>query len=361
MNRLKNIDSRWIWIGLGLLMIMFRVIFSFFPDLVESLYSRGLFQIIRYLTDYTISLSPIPLLYVFIFLFIIWRIYAIKKRKQNYRTFKAKALNFLFSITAFVSALIFFFILLWGFNYSRIPIEKQLGISPKILSDKELENEFKRASIVLIEHFSNYEQIRNDNNHDLNDLEFKIRTEVKKTLQAFGYPTPGKVRARLLKPKGILMRISTAGVYLPWVGECHIDAGLHPIQIPNVMAHEFAHGYGITDEGSCNFIALHTCLSSDNLFYKYSAALSYWKTIASNYKRYFPTQYEDFKKEMPKGIWDDIIAINNNIDKYPDIFPVFRDFFYSSFLKSQGISEGLKNYSRVIKLEVAYVKKLENN
>ena len=183
-----------------------------------------------------------------------------------------------------------------------------------------------------------------------------MRFEVTKTLQTFGYPTPGRVRARLLKPNGILMRISTAGVYLPWVGECHIDAGLHPIQIPNVMAHEFAHGYGITDEGSCNFIALHVCLNSENLFYKYSGSLSYWKTVASNYKAVFPATYEQFKKDMPQGIWNDIKAINQNIDKYPDIFPVFRDFFYSNFLKSQGISEGLKNYSRVILLETAYQK-----
>lgn len=356
MNRLKNIDSRWIWIALGVFMVLLRVIFSFFPQQIESLYSRGFFQIIRYVNDYTISLSPIPVIYLILFLFISWRIYAFKKNKRIYTSFRGKVLNFLLSISAFVSALIFFFILLWGFNYSRIPIENQLNISPKRLSDKELELEFQRASSQLFESYSNYEQSRNGEDHDLNNLESKIRVEVKKMLQKFGYPTPGKVRARLVKPKGILLRISTAGVYLPWVGECHIDAGLHPIQIPNVMAHEFAHGYGITDEGSCNFIALQTCLHSDNLFYKYSASLSYWKTVASNYKRYFPDEYEKFKKEMPKGIWNDIIAINKNLDKYPDIFPVFRDFFYSNFLKSQGISEGLKNYSRVIKLEVAYEK-----
>ena len=63
---------------------------------------------------------------------------------------------------------------------------------------------------------------------------------------------------------------------------------------------------------------------------------------------------------MPQGILNDIKAINENLDNYPDIFPETRDFFYNNFLKSQGISEGIKNYSRVILLEVAYKKAQEN-
>ncbi len=359
MNRLKKLDSRWIWIGLAVFIIVLRVILSFFPQLVETLYSRGLFQIIRYLNDFTLSLSPIPLLYVFIILFIGWRIYKTIKNKRFSTTFKSRIINFLFSTSALIAGLVFFFILLWGFNYGRIPLEKQLKIIPKPLSDVELKEEFKQVSDMLIDNYSKYKKTQKVSDFDLNDLENNMRKEVTKTLQRFGYPTPGKVRARLLKPKGLLLRISTAGVYLPWVGECHIDAGLHPIQIPNVMAHELAHGFGITDEGSCNFVALQTCVNSDNLFYKYSGSLSYWKTVASNFRASFPEEYEQFKIKMPQGILDDIKAINENLDKYPDIFPSGRDFFYNNFLKSQGISEGLKNYSRVILLEVAYKKEAD--
>ncbi len=356
MKRLKNIDSRWIWIGLGVLMILLRVVLSFFPQLVETIYSRGIFQIIRLINDFSLSLSPIPLLYVFIFLFIVYWVYRFIKRKTIPVTFKVKFINFLFSISAFTGGLIFFFILLWGFNYGRIPLEKQLKINPERLSNEELKIEFEAASNSLITNYIDYQKVKSSNDFNLADLENNIRKEVTKTLQKFGYPTPGRVRARLIKPKGLLLRISTAGVYLPWVGECHVDAGLHPIQIPNVMAHEFAHGYGITDEGSCNFVALQTCLNSENLFYKYSGTLSYWKTVAANYRHVFPEEYEQFKVTMPQGIWDDINAINDNLDNYPDIFPDARDFFYNNFLKSQGISEGIQNYSRVILLEVAYKK-----
>lgn len=356
MNRLKNVDRRWIWIGLGVFMIILRVILSFFPQLVETVYSRGIFQIIRYVTDYTISFSPIPLLYVFLIFLSGWLIYKYSTTKRNSLSFKASLLNFLFSAMAITGGFIFFFIFLWGFNYVRIPLENQLAIQPKPLSSEELKLEFHEASAALFDIYSRYEPQKNKNDLDLNNLEWQMREEVTKTLQKFGYPTPGRVRARLLKPKGLLLRISTAGVYLPWVGECHIDAGLHPLQIPNVMAHELAHGYGITDEGSCNFVALKTCLNSTNLLFNYSASLSYWKTVASSFRMIFPEEYQQFKTTMPQGILDDIKAINDNLDKYPDIFPEGRDFFYNNYLKSQGISEGLQNYSRVILLEVAFKK-----
>ena len=361
MTRLKTLDGRWIWIGLGVLIILLRILLSFFPRVVETIYSRGIFLGIRTINDFTLSYSPIPLLYVFLFLFLTWLGFKAFSNKKIETTKKLKAINFLFSTFSFVGGMIFFFIFLWGFNYGRIPIEKQLDIYPKTLSDDELTKEFNRASTILFQKFNAFEEWRNNNSYDITGLEKEIREDVKRTLKRFGYPTPGRVRARLLWPKGILMRISTAGVYLPWVNECHIDAGLHPIQMPNVMAHEMAHGYGITDEGSCNFIALQACIDAENVWFQYSAALSYSKTVAGNYRINFPEAYAQFKENMPKSIWQDIQDINKNLDKYPDIFPVVRDFFYNNYLKSQGISEGLKNYSRVILLEAAYERAKQND
>ncbi len=354
MNRIFKTDRRWIWIVLGSFMILLRSALGFFPEAVETYYSRGFFSIVRYFGDYTISLSPVPVLYLAIVVLIGWWIFLFVKNKSKKKSFKSRIVDFIFSLAAFAGALVFFFLLLWGFNYCRIPLEEQLGIDPQPLSREQLNAEFMRASALLTETYSKFELAKNEQTYKLAGLENDMRAEVIKTLRAFELPTPGRVRARLLKPKGILLRISTAGVYLPWVGECHVDAGLHPLQIPNVMAHELAHGYGITDEGACNFIALHAGMNSANPFYQYSSSLSYWKSVASNYKRAFPEAYQNIRENLPPGILEDIISINDNLDRFPDFFPDTRDFLYNNYLKSQGIAEGLQNYSRVILLEVAY-------
>jgi len=192
------------------------------------------------------------------------------------------------------------------------------------------------------------------------DIENTIRRIVEEELHRLGYKTSGKVRGRLLTPKGILMRIGTSGVYFPWTGECNIDSGLHPVQIPFTLAHEFCHGYGFTDEGTCNFLAYLACIHSDIPMVQYSGYLGYWRYLASSYRRMDNENYKTYFDEIPKGVLNDVIAIDKEIDKYPDIFPDFRDAFYDTYLKTQGISEGMKNYSRIVMLAKAWRDAKEN-
>jgi len=180
---------------------------------------------------------------------------------------------------------------------------------------------------------------------------------VEKLLEKLNYPTAGTVRGRQLQPKGILLRFSTAGVYFPWTGESNIDAGLHPIQIPFTMAHEFAHGYGFTDEGTCNFLAYLACIQSENKMFQYSGHLSYWRYLASSYRRFDRENYTAYFKTLPKGIIADLYAIDANSDKYPNILPELRDAAYDTYLKTQGIGEWMKSYSRIVMLVKAWREK----
>ncbi len=355
-------DRRWIWIFLGVISIGLRILLSYFPHIIEQFYSRGIYVVIRYLIDYTVARLPIPLIYVLIISLLCSVFYRLFRNKNGARSFKSKAINFLFSFLAFIFGIIFLFLFLWGFNYARIPIEQQIGIQPKGLDKTELYNELLSATNDLITAYDQIKDFEDNYYHRYvfeKDLESKIRLEVKRTFKELGYPTPGKVRARYLYPKGTLLRISTAGFYFPFVGECHVDPGLHPLQIPYVMAHEFAHGFGIGDEGTCNFIAFLTCKNSNDPVMNYTGALSYWKSIAAQYRRFAPEEYKAFRAaNIPQGIKDHIQKINIQMDKYPDLFPVVRDATYDAYLKTQGITEGMKNYSRVVLLVNAY-RKLE--
>ena len=352
-----KIDRRWVWVFLGLLAILLRAILGNFPQIIEQYYSRGIFIGIRNFIDNTIARSPIPLIYLLIlgvFCFIIYRIF---RKKNKTLSLKKKVISFLFSLTAFLLGAVFLFLGLWAFNYGRIPIEAQIGISPIPLSKEALFEELQVSTKELI---LAYEKIK-DYDDDYfekyvfeNDLESQIRAEMDQTFKNLGYPTPGRVRARFLYPKGTLLRISTAGFYLPFTGECHIDPGLHPIQIPYVMAHEFSHGYGIGDEGSCNFIAYLACKTSNDPIMNYTGLLSYWRSVAAQYRRFDRDHYKEFREKIPNGIINHLEKINVQMDKYPDLFPAARDLTYNAYLKAQGITEGMKNYSRVILLVNAY-------
>jgi len=46
--------------------------------------------------------------------------------------------------------------------------------------------------------------------------------------------------------------------------------------------------------------------------------------------------------------------IHKNDAKYPDLLPKFRNAVYDTYLKSQGVADGLHSYSRVVQLVWAY-------
>ncbi|MFT5765536.1 MAG: hypothetical protein ACI8X3_002973, partial [Saprospiraceae bacterium] len=86
----------------------------------------------------------------------------------------------------------------------------------------------------------------------------------------------------------------------------------------------------------------------------YTGLLSYWRSVAFQYRSVDPIHYKEFRATIPNGIIEDLQKINTQMDKYPDFFPAVRDATYNAYLQTQGIEEGLKNYSRVVLLVTAY-------
>lgn len=347
--------KRIIWIVLGLFTLLIRYVAT--PTAIEQFYSRGLFLWIRRLLDYTLGWFPIPLLYVFYLVLIIWAIRKlIKTDWKKLFTWKGMG-NWLLSATAFVGGVLFFFFFLWGFNYGRIPLVQQIGLKAAPVELADLKKELAQKTTEILAARAKLdalgEKVLPD---DLlpKGMEDLCRTAVEKTLMDLNYPVVGRVRGRILPTKGILMRFSSSGVYWPFVGEGNIDGGLHPIQQPFTMCHELSHGYGITNEGVCNFLAYVASQKSDNAYIRYSGLMSYWRYVAIAYQRFAYEDYQAFRATLPKGFLADLAIINETLDKYPDILPKLRYVAYDAYLKSQGISEGMKSYSTIIMLVRAW-------
>jgi hypothetical protein len=151
-----------------------------------------------------------------------------------------------------------------------------------------------------------------------------------------------------------LLRFSSSGVYLPWTGEGHVDAGLHPLNWPFVLAHEMSHGYGMADEGVCNFLAYQVCIGHSDPYVRYAGALYYWRYVAYEMMRFCPAETQAAVEALPAGIRGDLAGIREYSNRYPDIIPQWRDVVYDSFLKSQGLSQGVLSYNEVLVLAHAW-------
>ena len=185
-------------------------------------------------------------------------------------------------------------------------------------------------------------------------IESKLRTATSKIAREIGYTASSNIRCRKLFPKGILLRLGTAGFYNPFTGECNIDDGLHPLQKPFVMAHEFFHGLGVSGEGDCNFLAYITCFQSTDPFIKYAGQLGYWRYLRRGFFQSDPEKYEEAMEQTPEAVLNDLAEIAASIRKYPDIAPRMRDAMYTAYLKSNKIEDGMANYHQIVPLVMTW-------
>ena len=351
--------STLLWTALVFVAVLLRVLAS--EAGIEHVYSRTIFPALRLGIDWLFGWLPFAWVYVGVAVLAFFGVRNLVRSLRTRKPLGERMLTWARRTWTLLCAAVFLFLLLWGFNYGRVPLEAQLGINPAAMLVDDLEAELRTVTRELTQLRARLPGVT-DSAYvrlpaDRSELADFLRPQLERTLRKHGYPTAGRVRVRQLRPRGILLRISTAGVYLPWTGEGHVDAGLHELQLPFVLLHEMSHGYGIADEGSCNFMAYLAGTDSDDAILQYVATFSYWRYLASNYRRYRSEAYRDFyETDVPLGVKSDLRAVYAEMEKYPDILPEFRDLAYDSYLKVQGIDEGLKNYSRIIMLATAYRK-----
>jgi hypothetical protein len=339
---------------LALLALAIRRLAS--PDWIERYYSRGFFSVYRMFWDTILtSWFPVALLYVLI-LVLLYRLWRAGQRWRKLEGIQ-KLWSFLLGLVGLVGWTVFSFLVLWGFNYGRIPVEQKLGLELSSPPRELLEYQIRTEATALADL---RQQIPGADTSALaasvfpDDQEVRLRASLEEVLNYYGYPVIGAVRGRLVYPKGLFLRFSSAGLYLPWTGEGHVDGALLRIQQPATMAHELAHGYGFGDEGTCSFWAYLCAFRQTDPALKYALRLGYWRRLASGWRRADPEAYASFRQTLDVGIVADLEAINRNNAAYPDLMPRFRDATYDAYLKAQGIEEGLENYGKVILLVEAW-------
>lgn len=348
----------WLFLALGILTLGIRAALSCFPQVVERVYSRGIFVGIRYLLDYTVGWSPIPFAYLLVLALLVgwgvkWRRQRRRPRRGLKARFKAAALN----LGGFLGAATFFFYFLWGFNYHRIPIEDHLGLELDSLDVETLCQEAEWAARKAEQDRAAIPGIGSDSIPASllpHDLETKVRTCVRLALTRMGYTMHGRIRGRVIAPGGWMLRIGISGIYNPYTGEGNVTGAQTPQKIPFTMAHEMAHACGFGDEGTCNFVGMVACGLSDDPFVRYSGHMAYWGHVANSITQADPQMAKMLTFTLAPGIKADLRADYNNYLKYHGAISRVGNQVNHVYLKAQGVKEGIKSYDRVVALRAAW-------
>jgi len=357
-----SVGRRWLWVFLGAAALALHILLGKDSTLVENAYSRGIFIGIRSLWDNTLGFSPIPLLYIFLAGAVVWDAWMLfrffsRNRPRTPSSAWTKIRRAGLLVASWAGMLVFFFYILWGFNYNRVRLEKQLNLDVVPLDLAAIRAEAEWTVRLLAETRA---LVPGATNAALTpaavppDLEAILRNSLSITLKDSGYPSPGRVRVRPLWPGGLIMRFSSTGFYFPYFGEGYIAGNLVPSEKPFVTAHEMAHAFGITDEGGANFLGFLACQSAAGPIVRYSGLLSYWNYVFSDLVRASREDAEKIAMSLPEGVKADIRAAQENWDRYRGPLRRVARGVYERYLKSQGVEEGIKSYDRFVALLAAW-------
>lgn len=353
-----------IWITLGLIAIAIRLMFTWQPSWCESLYSRGLYPYLHEGLHLVFGWLPFPAVYLFV-LGLGWWLIGVIGRFWYYRKRKKAGLaqegSYWKGFGAFVLGLVFWFLLLWGYNYARVPLREQLDLEvPEAMKYAAIWEEaqyIKNTCIQARKAIAGVDTFALTAAHYPDNLEAVMRQSLKKVLAKQGYDTSWQVRGRFLHP-GTLLRFNSSGVYFPFVGEGNVDGGQHPISKPFTMAHELAHGYGFGDEAVCNFWGFMACIHTDHPAIQYAGYLMYWRYVYGALMEFMTEEnYQLERATISRGMYNDIEAIYANMDNYPPFIPFLQPAVYDVFLKVQGVEEGIESYDRMVLLVSSWRKK----
>jgi hypothetical protein len=176
-------------------------------------------------------------------------------------------------------------------------------------------------------------------------------------LRRAGFPAPGRVRIRALRPAGWLRRFGSDGVYIPYFGEGYVAGDLLPHEMPFTLAHEMAHGYGLTDEGGVNLLAFLACRDSSDPVIRYSAASALWVYAVGDLAAESAAEARAAWDGLPAGMKADIRAAQRAAARYRGLVERASGRIYERFLRSNQVKEGLRSYSQFVGLVAAWRKK----
>lgn len=351
----------WSWAILGLLALGLRWLAIHNPDATEDIYSHTFFPVIRNVFDLTLGNLPFPSVYLFMLLifFLLGRFILALRKKINWQR---KSLFTLRSVLNFAGGLIFFFLVLWGYNYHRVPVFRQLGLEPQALNLEKLTREIQithrlarqnryqlTMDTVAIEEMISYA-----------DLELLVRQNMYENLELLGLNFTGNPRTKLFPPPGFMRKMGILGIYFPFTGESYIDPTLHPLEQPFTVAHEMAHSYGVTDEGEANFIAWVISTNSQDPLLRYSGHLRLLMYQIRDFYRMDPEGYQDWLKSLDIGIRNDIRAIQKRTAEYQPFSIELSRKTNDVFLKSQGVKAGINSYQQLPMLAFAWRERMNN-
>jgi len=124
--------------------------------------------------------------------------------------------------------------------------------------------------------------------------------------------------------------------------------------LPSTCAHEIAHQRGIAPEDEANFVAVLACMQSDDIEFKYSAALLAYVHLGNALYSVDRDAHAEVYYTLNDAVHADLEMNSLYWDKYETKTAEVSEAVYTGFLQSHGETLGMRSYGACVDLLVAH-------
>ncbi|MGH9310189.1 MAG: DUF3810 domain-containing protein [Vicinamibacterales bacterium] len=308
------------------------------PWVVEAWYSRGLYPRVQPLVTLASNLVPIALLDLTAAV-LVTGVIALTIRRVRRDGVRIAARRTLVTLVVLAAALYLWFVLLWGLNYGRIPLEHRIAYDPsRVTRDAAL-----KFGGVAIERANALQPASTAPGNETEALSYAL-ADVEHALGATRYAHLGRPKRSLVQ--WYFRKAAIDGMTNPFHLEIILHPDLLPFERPFVLAHEWAHLAGYADESEANFVAWLTCLNGPPAA-QYSGWLSAYEHVAAALPR---ADQQALRSRLSPAVIADLAAARARVARAnPTITNAARGA-YDTYLRANRIEEGIANYNLVVRL-----------
>jgi len=355
----SRLMKSWSWVLLIISAILIKWV-SLYPGWVERNYSNGIYPLISRVQRALFGWIPFSigdLFYAFLILVVIFR------TARFFRLLFQRKLNRSYFASALQQAIFFFlfvyvsFNLLWGLNYNRQGIARQLQLEVKTYTVADLDT----LLTVLQQRLNIEAELVDEGSRSALNRKSSLFSEGKKAFMSAGntyqfleYLQPS-VKPSLFSYAGNYLGFQ--GYYNPFSGEAQVNTTIPRFLEPFVTTHEIAHQLGYAKENEANFVAFLACRSFASTEFRYSMYFDMYNYAIGEIRRRDTALVNKFQEKLHPQVVNDINEYRDFYRKYKNpVEPVIM-WGYSHYLKANNQPAGKQTYNEVVAWLVAYYKK----
>lgn len=318
--------------------------------LIETVYSRGLYPRLQHVitgASNGADVAIVDMLLAGVAVYLVWLVFKLIRRTRERGVIPA-TWELARRLVRTGSLLALIFLLTWGLNYRRRPLEETLrGGSPLTVTTDDI-RALAELSIAGT-HATRAAVAQADGTYA--SVATRLADPFQRALQYLGVtmpPTVGRPKVSVILTP-FYTKAGVTGMVNPFALESIVHPGLLPFERPMVLAHEWAHLAGFADEADASAIGWLACTLADaDLAYS-----AHFVVVLEAASALPASVWRELQPTLDAGVVEDIAALRKRLAKQE---PVVRDAafkVYDRYLKSNGVADGVRSYSRMLRVLVA--------